>query len=170
MVSQKKKKIHEKTLLKPKSVYGFSKSLQSIYAQYHYLTYGTNFILLRLFNLKGKIFNNKLLIGKINNFIQINKSKKSVLHLGDLSSYRDYIDVATVARYICRLTKISLKGEVINIGSGFPILVRDLVNEYFMEHKKLRYREISGKKNLSDPKYIIADVKKLKKILKNEKN
>ena len=49
--------------------------------------------------------------------------KKSTLLLGNLSSYRDYIDEKIVANYICRLSK-KTKGEIINIGSGVPILVK----------------------------------------------
>lgn len=162
----KKKKVDEKNFLKPQNIYGLSKSIQSIYAKYHFLQYRTNFILLRLFNLKGRIFNKKLLVGKINNFIKINKKKKSTLLLGNLSSYRDYIDEKIVADYIFRLSKKKTKGEIINIGSGVPILVRDLVNTYFAKHKNLRYREISDKKNLSDPRYLYADIKKLERILK----
>lgn len=162
----KKKQVNESTKLNPISVYGISKSIQSIVAKYYYDNYKTNFLLLRLFNLKGKIFNKNLLVGKINNFFKNHKSKKTVLQLGNLSNYRDYIDEKLVAKYIVKLVKKSPDGEIINVGSGKPILVRNLVKDYFAKYKNFKYKENINKNKTSDPKYIFANIKKLNKIIK----
>ena len=100
-----KKIVSERDKLKPNSVYGYTKSLQSIIVNKYYSLFKNEILLLRIFNLSGDIINKDTIIGKVNNFILKNKNKKNkkILKLGDLSSKRDYIDVSRASNIAANL-------------------------------------------------------------------
>ena len=62
--------VSEKSNLSPVNLYGLSKAIQSYLADLYFKKFKSNFIIIRIFNLKGNIYNKKILIGKINNFVK----------------------------------------------------------------------------------------------------
>lgn len=158
--------VSEKSNLSPVNLYGLSKAIQSYLAHFYFKNFKSNFIIIRIFNLKGSIYNKNLLIGKVNNFIKKNFKKKKILKLGNLSSYRDYIDINYAAKLIFTLSFKSPKGRIINLGTGRPTLVRKLVDSIFVNYPKLRYIENKKKINVFEPKVLIANTKSLRDILK----
>lgn len=158
--------VSEKSNLSPVNLYGLSKAIQSYLADLYFKNFKSNFIIIRIFNLKGNIYNKNILIGKINNFVKKNYKKKKILKLGNLGSYRDYIDIGYAAKLIFTLSFKSPKGRIINLGTGRSTLVRKLVDSIFVNYPKLRYIENINKKNIFEPKALIANTKSLKNILK----
>lgn len=165
-----KKVVSEKDLVNPQSFYGLTKYIQSFLVENFILFYNYNILVLRIFNLKGKIYNPTTLVGKINLFIKknhlIKKNKK--INLGNLGSYRDFISLNQTSKIILKLMEKPYKG-IFNIGSGKAVLVRTLVKNMFKKYKNLHFAEKKKKFHISERDYIVADIKKIKKLL-NEKN
>ena len=161
-----KKKVSETNSLKPNSVYGFTKSLQSLAISKFYKLYKNRILLFRIFNLSGDISNQNTIIGKVNNFIEKNKKTKKmkILKLGDLSSMRDYINIEKAANLMVRLIKKNKYG-IFNMGTGKATLVRKMVSRLFVKYKKLSFVELNNKFHINEILYSSADIKKIKKNL-----
>jgi GDP-4-dehydro-6-deoxy-D-mannose reductase len=156
----------ESSPLKPTSVYALTKTLQSLIFLKFYKKYKSNIILIRIFNLFGKIFNKEILVGKINNFIK-SKNKNKILKLGNLSSYRDYISIKEAAKMIATISIKAKKGSIYNVGSGKPILVRKMVYDILKNHKinKNKVKEsLSFNNKRSNSSYIYANINKFLKL------
>lgn len=161
-----RKSTHESSPLKPTSVYALTKTLQSLIFLKFYKKYKSNIILIRIFNLFGKIFNKEILVGKINNFIK-SKNKNKILKLGNLSSYRDYISIKKAAKMIATISIKAKKGSIYNVGSGKPILVRKIVYDILKNHKinKNKVKEsLSYNNKRSNSSYIYANINKFLKL------
>lgn len=164
------KSLHESSPLKPASIYALTKALQSLIFLKFYKKYKSNIILVRIFNLFGNIFNKEILIGKINNFIK-SKNRNKILKLGNLSSFRDYISIAEAAKMITTIAIKARKGSVYNVGSGKPILVREMIYNILRNHKinKNRIKEgVSFINKRSNASYIYANINKFLKLSLNE--
>lgn len=164
------KSLHESSPLKPTSIYALTKALQSLIFLKFYKKYKSNIILVRIFNLFGNIFNKEILIGKINNFIK-SKNRNKILKLGNLSSYRDYISLAEAAKMITTIATKARKGSVYNVGSGRPILVREMIYNILRNHKinKNTIKEgVSFINKRSNASYIYANINKFLKLSLNE--
>lgn len=164
----KKKKMTENFCLIPDNSYGFSKYILSSVVHSYNKIFHNKILHFRIFNISGDILNRDTLVGKVNYFINKNKNKNKTLHLGNLSSYRDYIDIKVVAKIVVKMIN-KKEGGVFNLGSGKPILVRKLIQKMFNKYKNLSFTELNNKFHNNETQYIYADLKKLKKIL-NEKN
>ena len=165
-----KKRVSETNSLKPNSVYGFTKSLQSLAISKFHKLYKNRILLFRIFNLSGDISNQNTIIGKVNKFISKNKKTKKmkILKLADLSSMRDYIDVKKAANLMVRLIKKNKYG-IFNLGSGKATLVRKMVSTLFLKYKNLSFVELNNKFHINETLYSTADIEKIKKAL-YEKN
>ena len=165
-----KKKISENHKLKPNSVYGFTKSLQSILTNKYYKLFNNKILLFRIFNLSGDVSNQDTIIGKVNNFILNNKKSKQYknINLGDLSSFRDYIDIKKAANIVVRMI-VKNKYGIFNLGSGKITLVRKQIQMTLSKFKKLSFLEQRNKFHINENNYSCANIKKIKKAL-NEKN
>lgn len=168
-VYKNRKPAYETSLLKPQSVYALTKVLQSLIFLKFYKKFKSNIILVRVFNLFGKIFNNELLIGKINNYIKSN-NKEKLLKLGNLSSYRDYISINEAAKMITIISQNAKKGSIYNVGSGKPVLVRKMVHKILKVHKinnnKIK-ESLSFNNKRSNASYIYANINKFLKLSLN---
>jgi GDP-4-dehydro-6-deoxy-D-mannose reductase len=119
--------IKESRVLKPTSIYGLTKSWQSQLVTF-YAASGVNVKCARIFNLFGENIKTNLLAGFLSQQIQnvlLNKQKKIKLRpLGDI---RDYISISDAIKQIKIIAQHGLPGEIYNVGSGIPTLVRDFV-------------------------------------------
>jgi len=90
---------------------------------------------------------------------KILKSKKKILKFEDLNHYRDFISTEDICFAINTLWKIRAKGTY-NIGSGKGIFLEDLVARIC---QKLKVKFFI-RKNYKSCTYLIANIKKIKKI------
>ena len=127
-------------------------------------------LLFRIFNLSGDVSNQDTIIGKVNNFILNNKKSKQYknINLGDLSSFRDYIDIKKAANIVVRMI-VKNKYGIFNLGSGKITLVRKQIQMTLSKFKKLSFLEQRNKFHINENNYSCANIKKIKKAL-NEKN
>ena len=140
--------------------------MQSFIVNKYYKLYKNKILLFRVFNLCGDILNKDTIIGKVNNFIIKNKKTKTnkILHLGNLSSFRDYIDVKDAANLMVRLI-IKNKYGIFNLGSGNAVSIRKIISKSFIKFKKLSFVELKNKFHINENLYSCANIKKIKKAL-----
>lgn len=156
-----KKKFKETDTLRPNNYYGLSKSIQSTILLKYAKIISSKTIVLRIFNMYGKIYEKHLLVGKINNVI---KKGKNSFNLGSLKDFRDYISTEKASKMII---KCMLKGSdysVYNIGSGNLVKVREVIKKYFKIIKLKKY-QIIEKKSYNHPNFSCANLRKYKNIL-----
>ena len=157
--------IDEKHLVSAQSPYAASKVAADQIALSYNKSFNSPVTILRPFNTFGPRQSLRAIIPTI--ITQI--LNKKVLKLGSLYPTRDltYIDDTTDA-FLCALNKKKDIGEIINIGSGFEVSIKELVRKiskitgYTIDIKK-DFKRIRPKKSEVDR--LFANNKKAKKIL-----
>ena len=157
--------IDEKHLVSAQSPYAASKVAADQIALSYNKSFNSPVTILRPFNTFGPRQSLRAIIPTI--ITQI--LNKKVLKLGSLYPTRDltYIDDTTDA-FLCALNKKKDIGEIINIGSGFEVSVKELVRKiskitgYRIDIKK-DFKRVRPKKSEVDR--LFANNKKAKKIL-----
>ena len=157
--------IDEKHLVSAQSPYAASKVAADQIALSYNKSFNSPVTILRPFNTFGPRQSLRAIIPTI--ITQI--LNKKVLKLGSLYPTRDltYIDDTTDA-FLCALNKKKDIGEIINIGSGFEVSIKELVRKiskitgYRIDIKK-DFKRIRPKKSEVDR--LFANNKKAKKIL-----
>jgi len=126
--------IAETRPLRPVSVYGLTKSMQSTLVTYSHAAFGLDVVLARTFNLKGRGLPEALLPGRLDREIARKKAGEiEKIALGSLGALRDYLTLEEAARAYLRLAEKGASGEVYNVGSGVPVTMRDYVRERLAE-------------------------------------
>jgi GDP-4-dehydro-6-deoxy-D-mannose reductase len=164
--------VSENQPLKPVSVYGLTKAMQTQLAQYYSRVANIEVVVARLFNLAIPGLSSRLFYGRaeflINQFID---GQIDILKFGNLDSQRDYIDLADAAEQIFLVADHGISGEVYNVGSGEPTMIRTLLNSMLDYHNlpKDILKEVGsdsvGRKGYDVP-LIYADISKIQ-MLKN---
>lgn len=123
-----KNPIYENDKLCPVNLYGLSKVYQTQLAEYYFRVKDVPVVIGRTFNIKGEGLSTDLAIG---NFIkQINEIPDGgEIKVGNLSTYRDYMDVEEVIDHYWNILLKGSAGEIYNICSGKPRKMSDLLNE-----------------------------------------
>ena len=133
--------LKEDSSLFPISVYGCTKAMQSLLPSL-YVTMGVDVVYARIFNLYGKNINENLLPGflekKINDLLR-GKIKK--IKLRPLTDIYDFIHVDEAIKLVKLLYEKGQSGNIYNVGSGAPVLVRDFVKQRLKE-RNLNFDEV----------------------------
>ena len=121
--------VAETAVCRPVSSYGVSKLAQSAQAWAAYLNFRQNVVRLRLFNVIGPDLPDSLLPGRAVRLLAAGLRSSQPLHLrfGDLSTSRDYTDVADVCRALCRGIERGSAGQLFHIGTGREVTGRELI-------------------------------------------
>jgi len=123
--------IDENSVPLPKTVYGASKLAGENYAYSYYKCYGMDATILRIFNNYGPRAHYEGDAGEIipRSIINILAEKNPIV-FGDGNVTRDFFFVKDTARALTQLLDIeSTAGEIINIGTGEEITMKDLLNK-----------------------------------------
>ena len=158
-----KKKISENSIKKPISFYGQTKYLSEKYIIKSYSNSKKKYCIGRIFSTSNKNQKNNYLVPDL---IKKISNAKNTINLYNLNHYRDFISMNEISKIIIRLYRVKFKG-IINIGRGKKVYLKDIAKLVCKKYKK-KYNFIDKK----EPTYLIANNKKLKKIinLKNEIN
>lgn len=98
----------------------------------------------------------------VQKLINCAKTQSPFTLVNEGSSERDFIHVEDVAKIICILLEKNLKNEIINIGSGNPVKIIDLVNAV---EKKIGKIKMTRTSNANETLYSRANIKKLKSLI-----
>ena len=152
-----KKKIHEKSEIKPISYYGKTKLLAENYIIKKLKNSQTTYCIGRIFSTTNKSQKNNYLVPDLKK--KIKKTKKKIT-LYNLDHYRDFISMNDISKIIFYFYKNKFKG-IINIASGKAIHLKDIasfISKYYK--KKIKFVDNVEKT------YLVANISKLKKIYK----
>ena len=173
-------KVNEKSPTKPKSVYGKTKLKAENLIIKNLKKNKINYAILRFFNIVGS--SNSKKIGQINKYDLLFKNlasavlkKKPLINIygkdyntSDGTCIRDFIHVSDISdihiKILLKINKIK-KSFILNCGYGSGRSVLDVVKSFKKISKKnliIRFKP----RRTADLEQIIADVSKLKKILK----
>jgi len=157
--------ISEDSEKNPLSVYGTSKLICENSIKNYSATYEINSCMLRIFNVYGK-GQNKNYAGVISKFIENILQDKPVVVYGDGMQTRDYISVYDVIEaFNCAINFIDkMHGESLNIATGIPTTIKELVN-IFSKNREKNIQITYEKKKEYDIRYSYADIQKTKQII-----
>jgi GDP-4-dehydro-6-deoxy-D-mannose reductase len=112
--------IHEDSALLPLTHYGASKTCADRMGRILFVETGQNVICARPFNILGPGQRAPLLPAIVAaQLVDIERGKRPpILELGDLSSYRDYVDARDIAEGLLSLARNGTSGEAYNLCSG----------------------------------------------------
>ena len=151
------KKISEKNKLLPISYYGKTKLLAEKYIIKKFKDKKIKFCIGRIFSTTNKNQKKNYLVPDLK--IKIRKTKKTIV-LKNLNHYRDFISMNDISRIIFFFLKKKYTG-IINFGTGKGTHLKDIAKIIAKKYKK----EIIFRDNKKKT-YLVADIKKLKRIYK----
>ena len=130
----------------PKTVYGSSKLAGEHYAYSYHICYGLDVTITRIFNNYGPRAHYEGDAGEVipRSIVKMLYGEPPVIY-GDGSVTRDFFYVEDTARALCDLLATpGLTGEIINIGTGEEIPMRELLTELIgamglSEHMRIRF-------------------------------
>jgi nucleoside-diphosphate-sugar epimerase len=107
--------IRETQPLRPISIYGLTKSIQTSFAAFYSQTTNLHIVVARIFNLALPNLSERLFYGRAQVMIEAyKKGEISALEFGNLEAQRDYIDLDEVAKQLFAIADFGIRGEVYN--------------------------------------------------------
>lgn len=127
--------IREEARLNPVSLYGVSKVIQTVYANYYYANFGVNVNIARTFNVAGRYLSPLL---SVSSFVeQIRKARDGdKILVGNLNTKRDFLHIADVVRAYWEILMNGKQGQVYNVCSGKSLCMRDILDFLVKESGK----------------------------------
>jgi len=121
--------IDESAELRPLTPYGVSKAAVDLMG-FQYAAAGVPIIRVRPFNIIGPGQGPSFLLASVAaQLVAMQAGRRPPsLSLGDLSGYRDFLDVRDCVRALAQLAKDGQPGEIYNVCSGTPIAVKEVVD------------------------------------------
>lgn len=112
-----------------------------------------NYLIVRPFNTFGG--NDQFSV--VQKIISCAKNKRPFNLVNEGTSERDFIHVEDLAKILCLLLEFDLRNQIINIGTGNPIKIVDLVDAIGEKFGKI---EITQTTNSNETQYSRANIKK----------
>jgi GDP-4-dehydro-6-deoxy-D-mannose reductase len=158
--------IHEGVTVNPQNPYAVSKATISMISLMYYRAYGIRVNHVRPFNHIGPGQRTGFVVSDFASQIASieRQSNKGVMQVGNLNSYRDFLDVRDIVKaYHCIQSKTEVVGQIINICSSQAISINDVLNKLLTYSTADIKIEIDASKfRPVDVPYYIGDNRKLK--------
>ncbi|TAF63623.1 MAG: SDR family oxidoreductase [Cytophagales bacterium] len=143
--------IKENQTPQPISNYGLTKTFQSQMMHYYVRLHEMDIVMARTFNILAEKMSEKLLIGRLEKLInEYQQNQIETIVLGNLQSTRDYMPVQEVVEAYWLIMQKAEKGSTINVGSGKPIRIYDLVVQILAQNN-ISIAALQENKNLIKP-------------------
>lgn len=152
--------IDEKHPLNPNNPYSRSKMMGEIMCKHYCSDFGLKCVILRPFNIYG--------VGQSDNFLIptiISQLKEGIIKLKDPHPRRDFIYISDVISAFIKVGNYDTNFDILNIGSGISISVKEIVSKIVEIYKKdvsIQYTEERRKNEIMDT---YADIKRAKEKL-----
>lgn len=156
-------RVHEDMEMHPQTPYAVSKQAQEEMAQIYVRAYGMHICMTRSFNHIGPGQRTGFLISDFaSGIVRIERGIDTCLHVGNLSSCRDFTHVKDVARAYRLVAEKGRLGEIYNVGSGRAYSAKDILEQLrTMAKCPIVVEQDSAKMRPSDTPIICCDHAKL---------
>ena len=115
--------------LNPLNYYALTKVFQEQLALMYVSLHNLDISITRTFNIIGPDISTKLFIGIFFHHVRSYLARKTTeIQLGNLESYRDYIDIRDVSKLYHEILVRGSKGSLYNVGGGVSIKIGDIVD------------------------------------------
>jgi GDP-4-dehydro-6-deoxy-D-mannose reductase len=157
--------LRETHLLRPVTLYGLTKALQTQMAYLYSFAHQCDVVVGRIFNLFSEGLSERLFVGRMQKMIQLyTQGHIDCIEVGNLESRRDYVDIQEVIRLFELITQHGISGEVYHVASGNPVTMRELL-DHMLTSAGLEWAVIKSSQNLgshlrTDVPSIYADMTK----------
>lgn len=160
-----RKRITERTELKPQTHYALSKAAQEMVAMRYFQVHGLNTICVRAFNLLGPGLSAEMACSVFARQIAIaeKSGNSSVISTGSLDAKRDFVDARDAVRAYELIAKKGKPGEVYNVASGRAVSIGECLS-LLLKQAEVRVEAVldPAKLQKNDVPIQIGSVKKLK--------
>jgi GDP-4-dehydro-6-deoxy-D-mannose reductase len=127
--------VPETTPLRPVSLYGLTKVLQTELMGYHQRSHALHVVLARTFNLFGAGCPVALFPGHVEQEIaRVKSGAQDKVRVGNLSAERDYLPVADAVRAYVRILEHGVPGEAYHVASGRPVRMAEFLATLLRPH------------------------------------
>lgn len=119
----------ESAPLAPANAYASSKAAQDLVAGQYVRSHGLDVVRARPFNHIGPRQDPRFVVASFAQQVAEIEAglQPPVVHVGDLSTARDFTDVRDIVRAYCLLAERGRRGEVYNLGSGLSHSIREVL-------------------------------------------
>jgi GDP-4-dehydro-6-deoxy-D-mannose reductase len=120
--------VDEQTICRPITHYGLSKQSATQVALYYHRVHNISTMIVRPFQLIGRGLTPKLAPGAFAQKLkELRTTGSKTLKVGNLESWRDFLDVSDAAEAIWSLCQNPAPGEIFNLCTGKPTKIADLL-------------------------------------------
>ncbi len=121
--------VTESCPLRPNNPYAASKAAADLLGVQHFLTHGTDVVMVRPFNHAGpRQSPTYVLSGLARQVAEVEARRKARVEVGNLDVVRDFTDVRDVVRGYRLLAERGVAGEIYNLGSGQGVKLADALD------------------------------------------
>lgn len=113
----------ERAFARPSSPYGAAKQAAEAYCFAYHRSYGVDVRVARLFSVYGPGMRRMAIHDLI---MRVAEAEQTLTILGDGTQVRDYLFISDAVDALCRIATHGTPGEDYNVGSGEPVMIRDL--------------------------------------------
>ena len=125
----KQKKITETDKLDPNSPYGLSKLVQDTLGTLYYTAYGLDIVRVRPFFIIGPGKTGDVVSDFSRSIVAIERGKQTSLSVGNLTPYRDFLDIQDFLEGLYLISQKGERGNVYNICSGKAYQIKKILNK-----------------------------------------
>ena len=162
--------VNENCPLRPNNPYAASKAAVDLLGVQHYLTHGTETIIVRPFNHAGPRQSARYVLASLALHVaEVEQGQRTHVEVGNLDIIRDFIDVRDVVRAYRQLAYSGQPGEIYNLGSGQGTKIANAFQYLCSQaRKEIPIRVDNARLRPVDQPLLIADTSKLRNAVKWE--
>lgn len=157
-------KLNENSPLQPNSPYALSKLSQYHLVRIYRQAYSLNLIHVRPFAIIGPGKEGDAVSDFAKGIVRVEKGETEILEVGDLSNYRDFMDVRDAVRSL-EMISLNKRFQIFNICTGKAIQLNKLLEQMLtFSSKSVKIKYSYSKKRQSDDHIIVGDSERLNEI------
>lgn len=121
--------LQEDRPLRPVSIYGLTKAIQTLSAGYFAHARRLDVVVARMFNLLAPGLSERLFVGRVERLIEDYRAGRSALiPVGNLGARRDYVDAADAVAQVRAIAAHGESGGAYHVASGTAVSMRELLD------------------------------------------
>ncbi len=159
--------IGEENMIRPGNIYAATKVCQNMIGNIYAQAYDMELMMVRAFNHIGPTQAPMFVVADFcKQVAEIEQGLRNpVMYVGNLEAKRDFTDVRDVVRAYALLIKYGMPGETYNVGSGYAISIREILDDIIaLSPCDITVEVDANKLRPVDVPIIAADIAKIKEL------